>query len=99
MQVPTVEFSEVRVAALEHCGPTKLIDKSVGKFIQWRMQSGPSPLASSRTLGIPYGTPATPPAQALRFAMCGERHEAVAPNEFGIREMVIPDGRYLAVRP
>lgn len=39
MQVQIVEFSEVRAAALEHCGATKLIDKSVGKFIQWRMQS------------------------------------------------------------
>ncbi|TWC37691.1 hypothetical protein FBY03_10724 [Pseudomonas sp. SJZ079] len=39
MQVQIVEFSEVRVAALEHCGATKLVDKSVGQFIQLRMQS------------------------------------------------------------
>ncbi|ROM94639.1 GyrI-like domain-containing protein [Pseudomonas brassicacearum] len=98
MQVRIVEFSEVRVAALEHRGPAGLVDESVRKFIEWRMQSGQSPVASSRTFGIPYGNPDTTPPEEFRFAICGEIHEAVAPNEFGVREIVIPGGRCVVVR-
>jgi len=98
MQVRIVDFPEVRVAALEHCGPAGLVDESVRKFIDWRMQSGQSPVASSRTFGIPYGNPDTTPPQAFRFAICGEIHEAVAPNEWGVREIVIAGGRCAVVR-
>ncbi|WP_413770029.1 AraC family transcriptional regulator, partial [Vibrio vulnificus] len=90
MQVRIVEFPEVRVATLEHCGPTGLVNESVRKFIAWRMQSGQSPVASSRTFGIPYGNPDTTPPHAFRFAICGEIQEAVTPNEFGVHEIVIP---------
>jgi AraC family transcriptional regulator len=47
MQVKIVEFPEVRVAALEHCGSARLLDESVRKFIEWRIQSGQSPGSSS----------------------------------------------------
>ena len=98
MQVRIVEFPEVRVATLEHCGPAGLVNESVCKFIKWRMQSGQSPVASSRTFGIPYGNPDTTPPQEFRFAICGEIHEAVASNEFGVHEIVIPGGRCVVVR-
>lgn len=98
MHVQIVDFSPVRVAALEHCGPPELVDKSVNTFIQWRMQSGQSPIASSRSFGIPYGNPDTTPAHEFRFAICGEIRQAVAANEFNIRELTIPGGRYAVVR-
>ncbi|SFL47564.1 GyrI-like domain-containing protein [Pseudomonas sp. NFACC46-3] len=98
MQIRIVQFPEVKVAAFEHCGPAGLVNESVRKFIEWRKQSGQSPVASSRSFGIPYGNPDTTPAQAFRFAICGEIHEAVAPNEFGVREIVIPGGRCVVVR-
>jgi len=98
MQVRIVDFPEVKVAALEHCGPPGLVNKSVRKFIEWRIQSGQSPQASSRTFGIPYNNPDTTPPQTFRFAICGEIHEAVAPNEFGVHELVIPGGRCVVVR-
>jgi len=98
MQVRIVNFPEVKVAALEHCGPPGLVNESVRRFIEWRMQSGQSPVASSRTFGIPYSNPDTTPAQEFRFAICGEIHEAVAPNEFGVHQIVIPGGRYVVVR-
>lgn len=98
MQIKIVEFREVRVAALEHCGAPGLINESVRKFIEWRMQSGQSPVASSRSFGIPFGNPDTTPAEEFRFAICGEIHEAVAANEFGVIERVIPGGRCVVVR-
>ena len=98
MQIRIVEFREVRVAALEHCGAPVLINESVRKFIEWRMQSGQSPVASSRSFGIPFGNPDTTPAEEFRLAICGEIHEAVAANEFGVTERVIPGGRCVVVR-
>lgn len=98
MQIQVVEFTPVRVATLEHCGPTGLLNQSVRRFIDWRMESGQSPVSSSRTFGIPYGNPDTTPPDEFRFAICGEIHEAVAPNASGVREMVIPGGRCIVVR-
>ena len=98
MQIRIVEFCAVRVAALEHRGAPALVGESVRKFIEWRMQSGQSPVASSRSFGIPFGNPDTTPAEEFRFAICGEIHEAVAANEFGVTERVIPGGRCVVVR-
>ncbi|MGN8342764.1 GyrI-like domain-containing protein [Pseudomonas sp. SMV71] len=98
MQLRIVDFAEVRLAALEHCGPPGLVNESVRRFIEWRTQSGQSPVASSRSFGIPYGNPDTTPPEHFRFAICGEIHEAVAPNEFGVHERVIPAGRCAVVR-
>jgi AraC family transcriptional regulator len=98
MQVQIVDFSETRVAALEHCGAPALVSESVRKFIDWRKQSGQSPVASSRTFGIPRGNPDTTPADDFRFDICGEIHDAVAPNTYGVRELIIPGGRCAVVR-
>jgi AraC family transcriptional regulator len=98
MQVQIVDFSETRVAALEHCGAPARVSESVRKFIDWRKQSGQSPVTSSRSFGIPRGNPDTTPADDFRFDICGEIHEAVAPNAFGVRELVIPGGRCAVVR-
>lgn len=98
MQVRIVNFADTRVAALEHCGPAGLVNESVRRFIDWRMHSGQSPVASSRSFGIPFNNPDTTAPQEFRFAICGEIHEAVAANEAGIREMQIAGGRYAVVR-
>ena len=98
MHVRIVECPEIKVATLEHRGPPGLVNESVRQFIEWRMRSGQSPVATSRTFGIPYGNPDTTPPHAFRFAICGEIDEEVTPNEFGVRPLVIPGGRYVVVR-
>jgi len=98
MQIRIVEFAETRVAALEHRGPPSLVGESVARFRQWRINSGQSPVASSRTFGIPYDNPDTTPPHAFRFAVCGEMDEAVQPNEFGVHERVIPASRCAVIR-
>ncbi|PNG35634.1 AraC family transcriptional regulator [Pseudomonas protegens] len=98
MQVRIVDFADIRVAALEHCGPAELVNESVRRFIDWRMQSGQSPVASSRSFGIPFNNPDTTAPQEFRFAICGEIHEAVVANEAGIGQMQIAGGRYAVVR-
>ena len=98
MHVRIVECPEIKVATLEHRGPPGLVNESVRQFIEWRVRSGQSPVATSRTFGIPYGNPDTTPPHAFRFAICGEIDEDVAPNEFGVQPLVIPGGRYVVVR-
>jgi AraC family transcriptional regulator len=70
----------------------------VRQFIQFRMGSGQSPVCASRTFGIPYGDPDTTPAEDSRFDICGEIEEAVAPNDYRVRELIIPGGRCVVVR-
>ncbi|MHA3735502.1 AraC family transcriptional regulator [Pseudomonas sp. Eth.TT006] len=98
MQTRIIDFPAVRVAALEHCGAPGAVAQSVQKFIAWRMHSDQSPVASSRTFGIPYNNPDTTAPADFRFAICGEIDEAVAPNAFGVRDMLIPGGRCVVVR-
>lgn len=98
MQVKIVEIAEIRVAALEHIGPPNQVDDSVRRFIDWRMSSGQSPVASSRSFGVPFNNPDTTPPAEFRFAICGEIDEAVAANDHGVRELLIAGGRYAVVR-
>ena len=98
MQVQIVDFSEVRVAALEHRGPPGLLNESVRKFIDWRKRSGQAPVASTRTFGIPYGNPDTMPADDFRFDLCAEIDAPLEPNAQGVRELVIAGGRCAVVR-
>jgi len=98
MQVRIVEFHAVKVAAFEHRGAPGRVNESVQTFIAWRMHSGQSPVASSRSFGIPFDNPDTTPADEFRFAICGEIHQALAANEFGVTERVIPGGRCVVVR-
>ena len=98
MQVKIIEFAETRVAALEHRGAIGLVNESVRKFIDWRIQTGQSPVESSRTFGIPRSNPDTTPGDDFRFEICGEIHEPVAPNTWNIRELMIPGGRCAVVR-
>ena len=98
MQVRIIDFAETRVAALEHIGSAGLVNESVRKFVDWRRESGQSPMPSSRTFGIPHNNPDTTPADEFRFDICGEIDEAVAPNVYGVRDLVIPGGRCAVVR-
>ncbi|WP_175649899.1 AraC family transcriptional regulator [Pseudomonas sp. Marseille-P9899] len=98
MQVRIVDFAEVRVAALEHIGPPGLVPETVRRFIDWRIHSGQSPVASSRSFGMPFNNPDTTPPEQFHFAVCGEIDEAVRPNDFAVGERIIPGGRYAVVR-
>lgn len=98
MQIRIVEFAETRVAALEHHGAPGLLGESVERFRQWRLHSGQSPVAQSRTFGIPYNNPDTVAEDDFHFAICGEIAEAIMPNTFSVQERVIPAGRCAVIR-
>ena len=98
MQVRIVDFTEVRLAALEHRGPPGQVSETVGRFIEWRKRSGQSPVATSRSFGIPYNNPDTTAPEDFRFAICGELFEALRPNDEGVHTLSLPGGRCAVVR-
>ncbi|MCG8294714.1 AraC family transcriptional regulator [Pseudomonas entomophila] len=98
MQVRIVDFTEVRLAALEHRGPPGQVSETVGRFIEWRKRSGQSPVATCRSFGIPYNNPDTTAPEDFRFAICGELFEALQSNDEGVHTLSLPGGRCAVVR-
>lgn len=98
MEVRIVDFKETMVAVLEHQGSPALLNESVREFIDWRKNSGLSPVASSRTFGLVYSDPNTTEPEAFRFDICGEVEAPVPENPQGITTRQIPAGRCATVR-
>ena len=71
MEVNIINFNETRVALLEHRGAPALINESAMKFIEWRKQTGLSPVKTSKTFGIAYDDPEQTEPEAFRFDICG----------------------------
>jgi AraC family transcriptional regulator len=72
MGVKIVDFEQTRIAAFPHRGAPELVNDSVPVFIEWRKQSGLSPVKSSRTFGIAYDNPDTTEPEKFRFDICGD---------------------------
>jgi len=98
MQVNIAEFGGTKIAVLEHRGAPELVNDSVKVFIDWRRQSGLSPVNSSRTFGLVYDNPHTTPAEDFRFDICGEVNNEVPENPQGVINKYIPHGRCAVVR-
>lgn len=98
MEVSIVNFSETPVALLEHRGAPTLINESAMKFIEWRKQSGLSPVKTSKTFGIAYDDPEQTEPEEFRFDICGSVSSEIAENPQGVKHGVIPAGRCAVVR-
>lgn len=98
MGVNIVDFKQVSVAALEHCGAIERVNDSVRQFIEWRKSSGLSPIATSRTFGIAYDDPETTEPEKFRFDICGSVTEPIPNNPQGVVNKLIPSGRCAVVR-
>lgn len=98
MDVRIVNVNPIAVAVLEHRGDPALLNGSVARFMEWRKESGLSPVARSRTFGVPYNDPnKTPPAE-FRFDICGSVHAPVPANRHGLITKAIPGGRCAMTR-
>ncbi len=96
--VDIVNFAETLVAVLEHRGAPELVNESAAKFIEWRMQTGLSPVNKSQTYGMIYEDPKSVPAEKFRFDICGSVIEPIPDNSAGIINKVIPAGRCAVIR-
>lgn len=98
MNVTIIDFEETQIATFEHRGDHELLNDSVMRFIEWRKESGLSPVQSSRTFGIAYDNPHTTEPDEFRFDICGSVHEAIPDNRFGVVNRAIPAGRCARLR-
>jgi AraC family transcriptional regulator len=98
MEIKIVDFPQTQVAMLQHRGNPDRVNDSAAKFIAWRKSTGLSPVHESSTFGIAWDDPATTPADAFRFDICGSIAEAIPENEFGVSSGEIDGGRYAVCR-
>lgn len=98
MKIEITEFAETAVAVLEHHGDAALVNETAARFIEWRKQSGLSPVTKSRTFGVPYGDPENMPPQQFQFDICGEVSSPVPENNFGVVNKILPQGRVALMR-
>jgi AraC family transcriptional regulator len=95
--VKLVTCEDTRVAALEHRGDPNLIGDSIRKFIAWRRENRVTRELSA-TFNILYCDPEQTPREQFRLDICAATARAVAPNELGVIEKVIPGGRCAVLR-
>ncbi|MCB9094704.1 MAG: AraC family transcriptional regulator [Halobacteriovoraceae bacterium] len=98
MKIEIVNFEKIKIAVLEYQGNPKLLNNAIPRFIEWRKESGESPVSSSRTFGLVYNDPNTTPAKDFRFDVCGEIRADLKENKKGIVQKEIPEGRCAVVR-
>jgi AraC family transcriptional regulator len=98
MNVKIVNFVDTPIAVIEHRGAPELVNNSVLTFIEWRKESGLSPVKTSRTFGIVYDDPDATAPEDFRFDIGGEVTGPVPPNSQGVVSGTIPGGRCAVVR-
>jgi len=98
MNVNIVDFPSTRVAVLRHRGAPERVNDTAKVFIEWRKESGLSPVQSSHTYGIAYDDPSNTQPETFRFDICGSVNEPIAENRFGIINGDIPAGRCAVLR-
>lgn len=98
MDVTIVDFSETKVAVLAHRGSPQRLNDAAMKFMEWRKESGLSPVRKSRTFGVAYDDPNTVDPELFRFDICGEVSGPIPENPQGLTNGVIPGGRCALVR-
>lgn len=98
MDVGIIDFTETKVALLEHRGSPDRVLESAARFIQWRKETGFSPVKTSTTFGIPYNDPNIAEPKDFRFDICGSIDEDVPENVYGVTNGRIPGGRCAVVR-
>ncbi len=98
MQVNTIYRDSEHIAYLSHFGAPNNLLKTAAVFIEWRKQSGLSPVQSSHTYGIAHADPNTVPEDAFRFDFAGSVNTAVIQPTHNIQNGIIPAGRYAVIR-
>lgn len=98
MQVKIIDAKPKMIAVLEHRGSPALVNDSVQRFINWRKETGLSPITSCNSYGIAYDDPNNTPPDEFRFDICGEVNAPVPANRFGIVNKHLPGGRCAVVR-
>lgn len=95
--VTLITTDDTRVAVAEHRGNPITIGDTARRFITWRKEHG-TPPSKSATFNIFYDDPDTTNPTDFRMDICAAITSAVAPNDEGVVEKVIPGGRCAVLR-
>lgn len=98
MDVQIVTKNEENIAYLSHIGAPDRILETAAEFIEWRKETGLSPVKSSNTYGIPHADPELASPEEFRFDLCGTIERDVPKNKQGVKTSVIPAGRCAVIR-
>lgn len=98
MDVQIVTKNEENIAYLSHIGAPDRILETAAEFIEWRKETGLSPVKSSNTYGIPHAGPELVSPEKFRFDLCGTIERDVPKNKQGVKTSVIPAGRCAVFR-
>lgn len=98
MNVEIVTFDETQIALIEHKGAPENVYDTAAQFIDWRKETGLSPVKTSKTFGIPYSNPKTTAPDEFRFDICGSIGQEVPKNAYGVKSGVILGGRCAVLR-
>lgn len=97
MDIQIVNFTETKVAALEHRGAPHLEYATVRKLVEWRLANRMRP-DQHRTYGIHYNDPHTTPAEQYRADFCISVEHDIPSNPQGVVTKIIPGGRCAVAR-
>lgn len=98
IQPDIVTLPHISLAVAEHRGDPNQLNHTIARFIEWRKQSGLSPVHHSRTFGLAYDDPETTPPEEFRFDICGSVKQPIPNNSQGIIPKQLPAGRYAKIR-
>lgn len=98
MKVKCVDFPVTKVALLRHIGSPEQVLETAGKFIAWRKATGLSPIATSKTFGIPHSDPNLTDPSDFCWDVCGSINQDIPENNFGVVNSEIPGGRCALVQ-
>ena len=98
MNVNVVERAEEKIAFISHYGAPERVFETAAQFIQWRKETGLSPLAKSKTYGIPFSDPEQTLSDDFRFDIAGTITVDVPENTYGVSTGMLPKGKYAVVR-
>ncbi len=98
MTVKCVTVGDEKIAYITHLGdPARVLD-TAAIFIEWRKNTGLSPVASSRTYGIPYSDPKLTDPSEFRLDIAGSVDVDVPVNPYQVKTGLIPGGRCAVLR-
>ena len=95
--VRVVDVEEQKVGLLMHRGDPGHLGDTIRQFISWRKSAGLHP-SKSATFNIFYDDPEETPASEFRMGLCAATREAIADNDFGVEDFLIPAGRRAVIR-
>lgn len=92
IDIEIVDFPETHVAALRHHGPAYLVNNTIKKFIEWRIENNIGP-DQGKTFALHYKDPKklqSPQDFIMDISVSVDK--PIDDNNWGLRNMILPSG-------